>query len=151
MDHVYRHTQAGLLLRWLTLPAAFGLFFAGFVAGETVLFLLPAVVLGAISWTFSSLTVEVSNEELVWYFGPGAWRNAVSRSEIESATPVRNKWWWGWGIHLTPKGWLYNVSGLDGVEVTLRSGKTFLIGSDQVTQLVEALNRKQPGGQEYQS
>jgi hypothetical protein len=143
MNHFYRHTQAGLLLRWMTLPAALGLFFAGFVAGKTFLFLLPAVALGAISWAFSSLTVEVSSDELVWFFGPGVWRKTISRSEIESAIPVRNKWWWGWGIHLTPRGWLYNVSGLDAVEVTLRNGTMLRIGSDQVGQLVGALNHDQ--------
>jgi hypothetical protein len=146
MGYFYRHTQAGLLLRWMTAPAALGLFFAGFVAGQGFLFLLPALALGTISWAFSSLTVEVSNDELVWYFGPGVWRKTISRSEIESATAAHNKWWWGWGIHLTPRGWLYNVSGLDAVEIALRNGKTLRIGSDQARQLVDALNREQPHG-----
>jgi hypothetical protein len=139
MNYFYRHTQAGLLLRWMTLPAALGLLFAGFVAGKTLLFLLPAVVLGAISWVFSSLTVEVSAHELVWFFGPGVWRKSILRSEIESVVPARNKWWWGWGIHLTPRGWLYNVAGLDAVEVILRDGKTLRIGSDEAEQLADAL------------
>jgi hypothetical protein len=143
MNHFYRHTQAGLLLRWTTFPAAFGLLFAGFVAGKTFWFLLPAVALAAISWVFSSLTVEVSRDELVWFFGPGVWRKTISRSDIESAIHVRNKWWWGWGIHLTPRGWLYNVSGLDAVEVSLRNGTMLRIGSDQVGQLVDALNLDQ--------
>jgi hypothetical protein len=146
MIHFYRHTQTGLLLRWMTLPAAFGLFFAGFAAGNAFWFLLPAVALGAISWAFSSLTVEVSSDELVWFFGPGVWRKSIPRSEIESAVPVRNEWWWGWGIHLTPRGWLYNVSGLDAVEVSLHDGKMLRIGSDQVGQLVDALNRDQCQG-----
>jgi hypothetical protein len=145
MSYFYRHTQAGLLLRWMTLPAAIGLFFAGFVAGNALLFLFPAAALGAISWAFSSLTVEVSNDDLVWYFGPGVWRKTICRSEIECAIPVRNEWWWGWGIHLTPRGWLYNVSGLDAVEIVLRNGKTLRIGSDQISQFADALNRNDPG------
>jgi hypothetical protein len=112
MSYFYRHTQAGLLLPWMTIPAALGLFFADIVVGQGFLFLLPALALGTISWAFSSLTVEVSNDELVWYFGPGVWRKSISRSEIECATAARRKWWWGWGIHLTPRGWLYTVSGL---------------------------------------
>jgi hypothetical protein len=134
--------QTTLLLRWMTAPAALGLLFAGLVAGQGFLFLLPALALGAISWAFSSLTVEVSNDELVWYFGPGVSRNSISRSEIDSVTSIRNKWWWGWGIHLTPRGWLYNVSGLYAVEASLLNGKTLRIGSDQAGQLVDALNRE---------
>jgi hypothetical protein len=142
MNYFYRHTQAGLLLRWMTLPVALGLLSAGFLAGKTFLFLLPAVVLGVISWVFSSLTVEVSTDELVWFFGPGVWRKSILRSEIESAIPARNKWRWGWGIHLTPRGWLYNVSGLDAVEVILRDGKTLRIGSDEAKQLADALTSR---------
>lgn len=140
MRPVYRHTQSGQLLRWMIIPPAVGLFAAGFVGGKGLLFLPLALVLGATGWIFSSLTVEVSSEELSWYFGPGFWRKSVQRSEISSATPVSNKWWWGWGIHLTPKGWLYNVSGLEAVEITLRNGKTIRIGSDQAPALAHALD-----------
>jgi hypothetical protein len=142
MNYFYRHTQAGSLLRWMAAPAALGLTFAGFVAGKALLFLLPAVILGVVSWVFSSLTVEVSADELVWFFGPGVWRKSIPRSEIESAAPVRNKWWWGWGIHLTPRGWLYNVSGLDAVEVVFRDGKTLRIGSDEAEQLADAITSR---------
>lgn len=140
MRPVYRHTQSGQLLRWMMIPPAVGLFAAGFAGGKGLLFLPLALVLGATGWIFSSLTVEVSSEELSWYFGPGFWRKSVQRGEISSATPVSNKWWWGWGIHLTPKGWLYNVSGLEAVEITLRNGKTIRIGSDQAPALAHALD-----------
>jgi hypothetical protein len=120
---------------------AVGFLLAGLAAGKAAPFLLPAVALGALGWAFSSLTVEVSSDELTWYFGPGIWRKSVARSEIESATPARNKWWWGWGIHLTPRGWLYNVSGLDAVEISLRNGKMLRIGSDQAPTLAEALSK----------
>jgi hypothetical protein len=56
---------------------------------------------------------------------------------------VRNKRWWGWGIHPTPRGWLYNVSGLAAVEVALRNGKTIRIGSEEAIALAQALSRNQ--------
>jgi hypothetical protein len=55
----------------MTAPTALGLFFAGLVACLGFLFLFSALALGTISCSFSSLTEEVSNDELVWYFGPG--------------------------------------------------------------------------------
>ena len=45
------------------------------------------------------------------------------------------------GIHLTPYGWLYNVSGFDAVAITLRDGKRFALGTDDSHGLVEALRR----------
>ena len=86
----------------MIIPPVLGLFAAGYVGGTGLLFLPLALALAATAWVFSSLTVEVSLDELTWYFGPGFWRKSIQRGEIASATPVRNKWWWGWGIHLTP-------------------------------------------------
>lgn len=138
---VYRHTQTGRALRWATAPAAVGLFVAGYAAGKGLLFFPLAAILGAVGWVFSSLTVEATATELVWFFGPGLWRNSLARAEIVSATPVRNAWWWGWGVHLTPRGWLYNVAGLDAVEIALSSGRTLRIGSDEASALASALDR----------
>ena len=93
-------------------------------------------------WLFSSLTVEVDQEELRHWFGPGFWRKNYLLSDIDSAEPVRNTWIYGWGIRLTPFGWLYNVSGLDAVQVTLRSGRRFRIGTDDAEGLTAAIQSR---------
>jgi len=90
-------------------------------------------------WLFSSLTVEISDEELYHYFGPGFWKKTYLLSEIETVTQVRNSWIFGWGIRLTPHGWLYNVSGLDAVQIELRSGRKVRIGTDDPGGLLSAL------------
>ena len=54
----------------------------------------------------------------------------VRLAEIAECEPIRIRWWYGWGIHLTPYGWLYNVSGLDAVAITLRDGRKFALGTD---------------------
>jgi hypothetical protein len=104
-----------------------------------VLVALSFVLLG-IGWVFSQLTVSVSDEHLVWHFGGGFWTKRLNRAEITCAKPVRCKWWYGWGIRLSPLGWLYNVSGLDAVAVTGSDGKTVLIGTDDPEVLSAALN-----------
>ena len=50
-------------------------------------------------------------------------------------------WWYGWGIHLTPYGWLYNVSGWDAVAITLRNGRRVSLGTDQPNELCAAIRR----------
>ena len=40
---------------------------------------------------------------------------------------------------LTPHDWLYNVSGLDAVEIVRISGKKFRVGTDEPRALVAAL------------
>jgi hypothetical protein len=53
---------------------------------------------------------------------------------------VRNRWYYGWGIRITPRGWLYNVSGLDAVELALKNGKCVRIGSDEPHALARAID-----------
>ncbi len=52
---------------------------------------------------------------------------------------MSNRWYYGWGIRLTPHGRLYNLSGLEAVEVQLNTGKKFRIGTDEPDALVRAL------------
>lgn len=88
---------------------------------------------------FSSLTVSVDSQALRWHFGPGFWRKRVPLAEIAGVEAVRNRWWYGWGIRAIPEGWLYNVSGLDAVEIGLTNGRRIRIGTDEPARLVEAI------------
>lgn len=136
----YKHTQTNGWLRLALVFPAFPLLIAAFLTGKSLLFVPLATILGAFGWFFSSLTVEVTERELIWFFGPGVWRKGLARADIRDATAAQNKWWWGWGIHLTPRGWLYNVGGLDAVEILLTSGRTLRIGSDEAAKLADVLN-----------
>jgi len=55
---------------------------------------------------------------------------------------VRNPWYYGSGIHLTPYGWLYNISGFDTVQITMSGGKSFKIGTDEPVGLEKAITQK---------
>jgi len=52
---------------------------------------------------------------------------------------VRNRWWNGFGIRMRPGFRLYNVSGLDAVELRLKSHEVRRIGTDDPQGLAEAL------------
>ncbi|MGJ0509713.1 MAG: hypothetical protein ACR652_21830 [Methylocystis sp.] len=120
------------------IASAAGVFVLGLMASGAHIALPVGAVLALAGWAFSSLSVEVSPGELAWYFGPGLFQKHIPRDEIVSAAPVQNSWWWGWGIHLTPRGWLYNVGGLEAVEIVMRDGKRFRIGSDDAAMLARA-------------
>jgi len=72
-------------------------------------------------------------------FGPRIIRKRVRLAEIVGCEPIRIRWWYGWGIHLTPFGWLYNVSGLDAVAITLHAGRRFALGTDDPHGLTAAI------------
>jgi hypothetical protein len=134
----YRHTQRGTLTIILCL-----LFAALDVAimwrsGQWQLAAV-LVLLIAVAVVFSSLTVEVSDNELRWHFGPGFWAYRLPLSEIQTVAAVRNHWWNGFGIRMGAGFRLYNVSGLDAVELHLKSSDVRRIGTDDPQGQTQAL------------
>jgi hypothetical protein len=72
-------------------------------------------------------------------FGPGVIRKSFEVDEIRDVHVVRNPWYYGWGIHMTPHGWLFNVAGREGVELVFDSDTKVRIGSDEPSRLMAAI------------
>jgi hypothetical protein len=140
----YQHTQTGTVM--IVGMALLAIFFA-FMA-----YTLPSpgrwgasvAVFGLIilAWLFSSLTVSVSDSELQWRFGPGLWNYRMALADIASVSIVRNSLLNGFGIRMRPGFRLYNVSGLDAVELQLKSGDIRRIGTDDPAGLASALRHE---------
>jgi hypothetical protein len=88
---------------------------------------------------FHKVRITIEDEILCASFGPGIIRKRLRLADIVGCEPVGIRWWYGWGIHLTPCGWLYNVSGFDAVAITLRDGRKFALGTDDPQGLTEAI------------
>ena len=135
----YHHRQIGTLVIWilaLTVLLLVSLLYFVEVnpVGIAVLFVL--LLCFGLFW---SLTVEVTQSDVVLKFGFGLIRKRFPLSSIVSARAVRNKWYFGWGIRLLPKGWLYNVSGLDAVEIETKDASVHRLGTDQPSELLRAI------------
>lgn len=96
------------------------------------------VLVGAVA---ARLTVVVDDAAVTSAFGWGWPRRRIDLAEIDTTAAVHNSWWYGWGLRKVPGGWMFNNSGRDAVELTLRSGKVFRIGTDQPDELLAALER----------
>jgi hypothetical protein len=98
------------------------------------LFLLLALMLA-----FSRLTVEVDRRQIAVGFAGGFARRRIDLRTVEAATSTKVPWLSGWGIRLTPRGWLYNASGRRAVQIRRVSGRRFIIGSDEPATLLAAI------------
>ena len=136
----YKRTQIGyLMLAFIAIGILLVLNYF-YLSGNTNPFLLIILAALAVSLLlFSILTVKVDGEEVSVRFGVGLIRKRFPLSEIESHSAVRNPWYYGWGLRRTPIGWLYNVSGLEAVEITLKDGRKVRIGTDDPTGLDAAI------------
>lgn len=99
-------------------------------------------VMGAVGYQFRSLTVEVDDNEIRLQFGNGPIKKVFPLADVTDVKTTRTTPLSGWGMHFVGNGWLYNIYGLDAVEVTLAGGKRVLIGSDEPAELSAAINNR---------
>jgi hypothetical protein len=143
---MYSHTQrGGVLLIVLLLAGLVPVAFLSLGPGARV-GALPRIVLIAvmvlmllIGIGFSSLTIRVGDDHLTWFFGRGLFRKTMPLAAIAGAVPTTTSFIEGWGIHLTFRGWLYNVAGRRAVLITRTDGTTFMLGSDEPEKLIAAI------------
>ena len=139
----YEHTQIGYLIIGGLFGIAIFLAITGIVApaGQGGLLIGASIeaILLICAIVFSKLTIKIDGVSLEASFATALIRKKVPLAEIAECEPVRIRWWYGWGIHLTPYGWLYNVSGLDAVAIKLRCGRKFALGTDDADGLTAAI------------
>lgn len=148
MSNRYRHTQKG----------GFWFYFAIFIFSLVIVLLLIDAahrqlqdsekvaialvpLLGAVViLMMSGLTVTIDDPLIRIRFGPGVFWKTYPMADIAGCRQVRNGWWWGWGIRWYMRGWLYNIDGLDAVEISFKNGKKVRIGTDEPETLTAAIN-----------
>lgn len=138
----YKHTQIGYVTGTALAVGALIAYAAFWAEGELGwggLLMVGGFLVGAV--LFSALTVVVTDEELRFSFGPGFWERRFAIGDIERVEVVRNSALDGWGIRYTHHGWLYNVSGLNAVELTIRGEGQIRIGTDEPETLKQAVDR----------
>lgn len=141
---IYRYVQTASLMYLISASGAvIGLI--GLIGGSlgTARWWLLALglLLLAVGLVAARLTVVVDGESVTATFGWGWPRRRIALDEIDGIQAVRNSWWHGWGIRKVSRGWMFNNAGRDAVELRLRSGKVFRVGTDQPAELLAALER----------
>jgi hypothetical protein len=78
------------------------------------------------------MTVVVNEKDILIKYGVGIIRKRIALNEIKSCKPVRNKWWYGFGIrYIKGRGWLYSIAGPDAIELEMKNEKKIIIGTDE--------------------
>ena len=113
---------------------------------DAALILMTASVTLTSLWLFlMHLRTEVRENE-VWVKFVLLWRpRSIPFEDIVSAQsvtyrPIRD--YGGWGVRGGPKDKAYNVSGNRGVQLELRGGERFLIGSQLPDDLAQAIGER---------
>jgi hypothetical protein len=134
----YRHTEFGLLM---TAGFLVGIAACGYLVLHSADWIptLAMVILLVLTALFSTLTTSVGDGFFEVWFGSGLIRRRIALTDIDGVDVVENAWYYGWGIHWTPEGWLWNVAGTRGIELQFRDGRRFRVGSDEPERLAAAI------------
>lgn len=147
---IYKHTQIGYLMLFVTL-SVLALFSWAYItarveppsadSGTNLLVTATMVLILFVLSSFASLQVIIDEKYLRIKFGYGIYQKKFSLNDAVSAKTVKNHWYYGWGIRgwLWPKMCIYNVSGFDAVEIKLKNGKMYRIGTDEPEKLEQIL------------
>lgn len=138
---VYKHKQWAIVIL-MTMP----IIAVGILSIQDMFDLMSSMAIGIIfglltivTFLMSSMTIEVNESEITWFFGPGVFRKCLALEEVGMCKVVKNPIWMGFGIHAFGTGWIYNVSGLLGVEINLKGGSIIRLGTDEPNYLLEAI------------
>lgn len=145
--HAYRRSQIGYPIIGVAAVLAVILIVRQVAYERSPMFPWLLAFLIAVVVVFGRLTVEVDAERLQHYFGGGFIRRTVPLDEIAECRPVRHPWYHGYGVRRAYRMVVYIVSGTQAVEFTLRSGKSFRIGTNEPAQLCEIVARARSGSE----
>ncbi|MBA7575200.1 hypothetical protein ES708_17021 [subsurface metagenome] len=75
---------------------------------------------------FFQMRTSVDNEKIRISYGIGLIKKTIDIHNIERIEIVRNKWYYGLGIRIIKNGWLYNIQGLNAIELKLKNSKSII-------------------------
>lgn len=91
---------------------------------------------------FYRLTIYIDDTHISFKLGIGLIKKKYQISDIVNCKPVRNPVWYGIGIRWFPGGILYNVSGLNAIELTFKNKKSKVrIGTDKPDEIAREVNK----------
>lgn len=139
----YNHTQTGKWIIYFTIAMALYLTFVWVQTGFDKSTFYISIIAIFMLLSFKSLTISIDKENIQIKFGFGIFKKYYLLKEITSVKIVKNKWYYGLGIkYFAPKQmWIYSISGLDAVEITLKNKSIKRIGTDETKKLERAIKQ----------
>ena len=93
--------------------------------------------------SFTTLTTSIDKNCFRIKFGYGIFARKFALNQIASVQSVKNHWYYGWGVRVWfwPYMRIYSISGFDAVEMIMRNGKIYRVGTDAPRELEIAIKQ----------
>lgn len=106
-------------------------------------FVYPVIILTLVAIIFYKLTIIITSEEIVAYFGFGLFKRKMKLSDIDfsSIQKIKLNWWTGIGVRYTTNGWLYNVKLGEAIKIMSKDkARVFFIGTDEFSSIKKIIS-----------
>ena len=149
---LYKHTQIGYLMLAVTL-ATLVLFTWVYItasaetpsinSGPNFAFSAIMIIILFIIASMTTLTTSIDETYLRIKFGYGIFSRKFALNQITATRTVKNHWYYGWGVRVWfwPYMRIYNVSGFDAVEIIMKNGKIYRLGTNVPKELETAIKQ----------
>lgn len=123
----------------LVIPLAIG------IVAKVPLLVVFAFFFAFVCWAFARLRIDVDAREgqpaVRWAMTFGWPSGSVPIAEITGAQTIAVAFWMGIGIHVTLRGWVWNVALGKAVQIQRRRGAPIVLGTDDPEGLLAAIAR----------
>lgn len=146
--YIYQRTQLGILLiALLSLIEIINIIVFILLRNEPesislFVFIASQAFVSLIFLLFFKLSVKVTEENILLHFGIGLIKRTIPLNSILDVKQVRNQRLMGFGIRYYGDGWMWNIAGLDAIELHYKDGSQFRIGTDEPERLKEIIKAK---------
>lgn len=106
---------------------------------------IVAFVIALCAFAFSTLRVRVTSDDVRWAFSFGFPGGRIALDDLASVQAVKVSALNGIGIHLTLRGWLWNVHTGSAVWLRRKRGGAVLLGCDDPDALAAAVEQARSG------
>ncbi len=91
---------------------------------------------------FSVMTIVIDDKKIsINFLCPKCKKNFYLK-DIKEINIVKNKWWYGWGMRKVEDFMLYNVYGLDAVELIMKDGSKTRIGTGEPKKIKKIVDKQ---------
>jgi len=143
----YKYTQFGTLSVILMVPVLILIIIMLFMVGQKDLIQSLVLIFLAVTFLiclliFYKMTIRINDTHVIFRMGIGLITKEYELSQIKGCKPVRNSLLEAIGIRKIQGGWLYNVTGVEAVEISFKNKKHIVrIGSNKSGEISAIINK----------
>ena len=109
---------------------------------QSLVLILLAVTFLICILIFYKMTIQINDTHVIFRMGIGLITREYELSQIKSCRPVRNSPFYGIGIRKIPGGWLFNVTGMEAVEISFKNKKQIVrIGTNKSEEISAIISK----------